>query len=247
LTSAFHFSICSFAALIYTAMDNLPVYIYIFFWLIVLLALFLFYKATNYSKPFIGAFVVWAILQIAISITGFYKMTSTIPPRFALLIIPPLILTIVRFNTRKGKQFIDGLSIKSLTLFHIIRIPVELLLFWLFTYKAVPQLMTFEGRNLDLFSGLSAPFVYYYGFVKMKLSKTVLLLWNFVCLALLFNVMFNAILSLPGVFQQFAFEQPNIAILYFPFVLLPSVLVPLVLFSHLATIRQLLYNKTFVK
>jgi hypothetical protein len=40
--------------------------------------------------------------------------------------------------------------------------------------------------------------------------------------------------------QQFAITQPNIAVQYFPFNWLPSVVVPLVLFSHLASIQQLL-------
>jgi hypothetical protein len=62
-------------------------------------------------------------------------------------------------------------------------------------------------------------------------------------LGLLINIVVNAALSAPSVVQQFAFEQPNIAILYFPFNLLPAVIVPLVLFSHLAAIRQLLRYK----
>jgi hypothetical protein len=41
----------------------------------------------------------------------------------------------------------------------------------------------------------------------------------------------------------FAFDQPNIAVLYFPFNWLPSCIVPLVLLSHLAAIRQLLYDE----
>jgi len=77
----------------------------------------------------------------------------------------------------------------------------------------------------------------------MKLNRYALLIWNFICLALLLNIVFNAILSVPGVFQKFAFDQPNLAILAFPFALLPSVLVPLVLFSHLASIRLILLGK----
>ncbi|HVF96549.1 MAG TPA: hypothetical protein VM871_04480, partial [Flavisolibacter sp.] len=38
----------------------------------------------------------------------------------------------------------------------------------------------------------------------------------------------------------FAFDQPNIAVLYFPFIWLPSFIVPVVLLSHLVCIRQLL-------
>jgi len=35
------------------------------------------------------------------------------------------------------------------------------------------------------------------------------MLWNFVCLGLLLNIVINALLSLPSAFQQFAFDQPN--------------------------------------
>lgn len=103
--------------------------------------------------------------------------------------------------------------------------------------------MTFEGRNFDIFSGISAPLVYYFMFVKQKTGTTFLLIWNFICLGLLLTIAFNAVLSLPTVFQQFAFDQPNIALLQFPFTLLPSVLVPLVMFSHLAAIRQIINKK----
>ncbi len=226
-------------------MDKLPLYIYLVFGLTVLSAILLFYKATNYSKSFLTIIFIWIVFQTVISLIGFYNIANTIPPRFGLLIIPPLILIIIMFNTKKGKQFIDSLNIKTLTLFHTLRIPVELVLFWLFVNKTVPELMTFEGRNFDILSGISAPIIFYFGFVKKELNKSILLIWNFICLALLLNIAFNAILSLPSLFQQFAFNQPNIAILHFPFVLLPAVLVPLALFSHLVIIRQLLSNKNF--
>jgi len=144
------------------------------------------------------------------------------------------------FMTRSGRQYLDGIDIKTLTLLHIIRIPVELVLYWLFLNKAVPQLMTFEGRNFDILSGITAPLVFYFGFIKKRLGRNVILLWNFLCLGLLLNIVVNAILSAPFPFQQFAFDQPNIAVLYFPFNLLPALVVPLVLLAHLVTIRQLM-------
>jgi hypothetical protein len=103
--------------------------------------------------------------------------------------------------------------------------------------------MTFEGRNFDILSGITAPVIYYFVFIKKNMSRKALLLWNFICLGLLFNIVINAILSVPAPFQQFAFEQPAIAIQYFPFIWLPSVIVPLVLLSHLAAIRQLFLAK----
>jgi len=142
--------------------------------------------------------------------------------------------------TRKGKLFIDRLSMQMLSYVHIVRIPVELCLYALFINGAVPQLMTFEGRNLDILAGLTAPLVGFFGIGQSKMGKMPLLAWNFICLGLLLNIVVNAILSAPSPFQKFAFEQPNIAILYFPFSLLPTFIVPLVLFSHLAAIRKLI-------
>ena len=103
--------------------------------------------------------------------------------------------------------------------------------------------MTFEGKNFDILSGITAPLIYYFGFVKFKINKTGILIWNFICLSLLINIVFLAVFSAPFPFQKFAFEQPNIALLYFPFIWLPSCVVPLVLLSHLAAIQQLLSKK----
>lgn len=224
-------------------MENLPFYVYFVFGLTVLSALFVFYKATNYSKTALLIVSAWMIAQTVITLSGFYKISSSVPPRVSLLLVPPLVMTIILFSTKKGKAFIDRLDLKTLTLFHMVRIPVELTLFWLFLNKSVPELMTFEGRNFDILSGISAPFMYYFVFVKMKWSNAVLLIWNFICLALLFNIVFHAVLSVPGIFQQFAFDQPNVAIVVFPFVFLPSVLVPMVLFSHLTAIRRILLKR----
>ena len=115
-----------------------------------------------------------------------------------------------------------------------------MVLFFLFLNKALPKLMTFEGRNFDLIAGLTAPLVYYYGFKRRKIATPAILAWNFICLAILLFTIGNAILSAPTPFQKFGFGQPTIAVLYFPFVWLPGVVVPLVIMSHLVTIRALL-------
>ncbi len=224
-------------------MENLPIYIGLVFGFTTFLSVIFFYKATGNSRMTWQILLAWLIVQTVIGMSGFYTVTSGFPPRFLFLLLPPFLFIIALFTTTKGKQYLDTLDIKTLTLLHTIRIPVELVLFWLFVHKTVPELMTFEGRNFDILSGLSAPFIYYFGYVKRILSNKILLLWNFICLALLLNIVINAILSAPFPFQQFAFEQPNIAVLYFPFNWLPSCVVPLVLLSHLTAIRQIINAK----
>jgi hypothetical protein len=224
-------------------MSHLPFYISFIFVLTVFLTVLVFYIATKKSKTTLVILSSWLLLQAIISLTGFYTVTSNAPPRSTLLIFPPIILIIILFLTPKGKKYIDSLNIKTLTILHTIRLPVEIVLFWLFIQKAIPQIMTFEGRNFDVISGITAPLIYYIGFYKIKTGRISILFWNFFCLGLLINIFIIAVLSAPFPFQKFAFDQPNIAMQYFPYVWLPCCLVPIVLFSHLASIRQLLKKK----
>ena len=140
-------------------MENLPIYVYITFGATVLFAIGLFYKATNYSKPFLLLLMGWLIIQSSLGIAGFYSNPNNMTARFPLLFLPPLLLLVSRFITKKGRALIDGLHLPRLTIFHIIRLPVEIVLFWLFINKSVPESMTFDGRNFDIFSGISAPFI----------------------------------------------------------------------------------------
>jgi len=224
-------------------MEKLPVIIPVLFILTTLLTVFLFYKASGRSKPTLAIITAWLLIQTIIGLSGFYEVTETIPPRFGLLLLPPLATIAFLFTTSGGRNYLDGLNTTTLTLLHIVRIPVEVVLFWLFLYRLVPGLMTFEGRNLDILSGLTAPFIFYFGYIKNKLNNTVLLIWNLACLALLINVVTHAVLSFPSPFQQLAFDQPNTGVLHFPFIWLPGAVVPLVLLSHLASIRQLVYRQ----
>jgi hypothetical protein len=221
-------------------MNNLPVVISILFVIITLLTVWQFYNAANKSKTVIVCLSVWLVLQAIIGLSGFYQVTQTFPPRFVLLIGPGLLFSILLLLTNWGRSFVDSLNIQKLTLLHTLRIPVEITLYFVCIAKLIPGLMTFEGNNYDIISGLSAPVIFYLVFVRKKLNNNALLVWNFGCLGLLINVLIIAILSAQTPFQQLAFDQPNIGVTFFPFVWLPAVVVPIVFLSHLAAIRQLI-------
>jgi hypothetical protein len=224
-------------------MENLPLYISIVFGLTTLLTAWLFFQATHFSKIVFGVSAAWLTIQGLVAYAGFYTITDTIPPRFLLLVLPPLVFIILLFVTKKGQRWLDSLDTKRLTILHTVRVPVEIVLLWLFLQRAVPEIMTFEGRNFDILSGITAPIIYYFGFVRKSMKKQWIIAWNFLCLALLANIVTTAILSAPFPFQRLAMNQPNVAILYFPFIWLPAFIVPVVLFSHLVTIRQLLISQ----
>lgn len=223
-------------------MNNYPVFIGIVFVLTTLLTIFVFFKAARYSRFFLVIIFLWLMLQGAVSLAGFYTVTNTLPPRFLLLIFPALVVIALLFVMKSGRRFLDTLDLRMLTLLHIVRLPVELVLFGLFKEKLVPVLMTFEGWNFDILSGITAPIIFFIAF-RHRVHWELLLIWNFICLLLLVNIVTIAVLSAPFPFQQLAFDQPNIAVLYFPFVWLPCCVVPLVLLSHLAAIRKLILIK----
>jgi len=224
-------------------METLPVYVHLLFVATSLLTLWFLYKASSRSNLLLGVLMLWLLFQGYVANTGFYLITLSLPPRFLLLVLPPLLAIILLFSIKKGRAFIDGFSEKTLTYLHLVRVPVEIVLWLLCLNRLVPELMTFEGRNFDIFSGLSAPVIAYFGYSRHKLNKTFLIAWNCTCLVLLINIVTNAVLSAPFVFQQFAFEQPNVGVFYFPFAWLPGFVVPAVLFSHVVCLRKLMRKK----
>lgn len=224
-------------------MERLPILIPLVFSLTTLLALMLLHRAARFNRRLLLIVTGWLIVQAALTIAGFYLRTSGTPPSFALLVFPPVIIIFTLILTRRGQQFLDAFDTSRLTLLHLIRVPVEVVLFGLYLHHAVPRLMTFEGGNLDILSGLSAPLIWYFGYQRKVIGRSGLIAWNVVCLLLLFNIVVRAILSAPFAFQRFGLEQPNIALLYFPYSWLPAFIVPTVLLAHLATLRKLFLNK----
>jgi hypothetical protein len=210
------------------------------FVLVTFLCVWLLYRASGRSRQVLVLSGVWLILQAGISIAGYYQDFNSVPPRFIFAAGPMLVFIAGLFFTSKGRAFIDSLNPAWLTYLHTVRIPVEIVLLLLFLEGMVPEVMTFEGRNFDILAGLSAPFVAIYGYLRKSIGKTGLLIWNFVCIGLLFNIVILAVLSAPFPFQQLAFDQPNRAVFYYPFVWLPTYIVPIVLLAHLSLIRQLL-------
>lgn len=225
--------------------SNIPSYIVVIFLLTVALTFYFFITSAKNKAAIFLVLLLWLAITGIIAFRGFFQDTSAIPPRLMLVMVPAFLVIIVLMITKTGRSFTDSLDLKQLTLLHLVRVPVEIILFLLAGHKLIPELMTFSGRNFDIISGISAPIVYFICFKGTSVSRrSLLLIWNFVCLGLLLNIVINAVLSVPSPLQQFAFNQPNIAVLYFPFTWLPCFIVVIVLYSHLAAIRKLVKLKS---
>lgn len=218
--------------------DGLPFWISALF-IVTVLATLLVSQTAGRTRFGLLILVGWTALQCWLGLSGFYQHTTETPPRILLGVLPTLVFIIALFNTKGGRKAIDALDLRTLTWLHTVRVPVEIVLWILVERQLLSPSMSVGGTNFDIFSGLSAPVAATLAFRDDKVYKPLLLIWNIVCLLLLLNVVITAALAIPSPMQQHSFDRPNAAMLYFPFNLLPTVVVPLVLLAHLAAIRRL--------
>ncbi|WP_293956227.1 MULTISPECIES: hypothetical protein [unclassified Sphingobacterium] len=110
-------------------LENLPIHIPLIFGLTTVMTLFLFswiIKAAkspttrqNSTKIIVGL-IVWLIIQAILTLKNTYNSdTNSFPPKILLFgILPPIFTIIVLFSMKKGRQFIDTLSLTKITYLH---------------------------------------------------------------------------------------------------------------------------------
>ena len=222
--------------------ENLPNWINVVFLIATAFTLVMFYVSNGKPKLLILLFIAWGVLHSYLSFTGFYLNTDAFPPRFTYVILPSTLLVVYGVLPRSRQWVYQNRNLEVSTLLHTVRIAVEIILFYLFVHNMVPELMTFEGRNFDILAGISALIIGFF-FLLGKLNDRLLLIWNIIGLGLILFILFTGIFSSELPFQLFAFEQPNRAMTYFPFVLLPAIIVPIVIYTHITDILVLIKRR----
>ena len=199
-----------------------------------LLSLLLFYLGTGKDKSLLIKFALWQIL-VGLIISG---MIFQIKP----IALPAIIFLSFLFLIIISKKIkIAQIKPQYLILIHTIRIPVELGLYSLYLDKKVPIIMTFEGWNYDILFAISAFTMWFIIYVlKFTINKKIIMAWNIIGLIFVAIIVTIAILASPLPIQQLAFDQPNVAVLELPFCFLPTCIVPLVVVSHVMSLKHLM-------
>lgn len=228
-------------------METVPAYVSITFILTTFAAIGFLLRATRVAglhsvpaKLLIFLLPLWIFFQAAISISGFYDNYTSLPPRLVLTGIIPALTLVLVYTTVFRRQFVNRLPLRMITLLHVVRIPVEFVLLWLSFAGQVPTMMTFYGLNFDILAGIAAPFIALIAFRGGKMNRPIIIGFNVISLLLLINIVSIAFLSLPTPLQQLNFDQPNRAVLAFPYVFLPTIVVPIVLFAHIVGLLQVI-------
>ncbi len=183
-------------------------------------------------------FVAWIALVLGLAGAGVLaRFEAKPPPMFLVLGGAVMLLT---WATRRplAARLLGHTPRAWPVALQTLRVPIELMLFGLYAAGRFPVHLTFEGRNLDLLVGLTAPVVAFLVHTR-RLGPGGLFAWNVVSLGLLANIVGMAITTMPGPLHLPWPGVSNVVVTEVPFVLLPAVLVPMALFGHVLSLRQL--------
>ncbi|RAP26793.1 hypothetical protein DID74_01490 [Candidatus Marinamargulisbacteria bacterium SCGC AG-333-B06] len=184
----------------------------------------------------------WLCLTGVLSINGFFNNFNTIPPRIVVVILPMILLLIYVAISSKILTITRCIPQTWLINIQAFRIGIELLFVVLAGQHMIPEIMTWDGRNFDVLVGISAPFIAYFCFIKRIWNRNIALVWNIISMLLLLNVFTHGLLSAPTPFQLFFTDPPNTFVAEFPYIWLPSFIVPFAFCCHIISIRKYLQD-----
>lgn len=215
--------------------EQLPNLLNIAFLATTIAAIIIYYFANGRALKSTVFIIVWSVFHAILAQQGFYKNTTSIPPRFLLILLPAILVISYGLTSKTLAVVAQKRNTKLATLLHTVRLPMELCLHGLFTYKLIPKIMTYEGLNFDIIMGITAPIIFFL-LLRKKISNKQLLIWNILGLILILFIFLIGIFSAELPIQLLGLEQPNVAVTLFPFILLPATVVPIVIYMHASEI-----------
>jgi hypothetical protein len=221
-----------------------------YFWTAVALSMILpLLSVSDQWKKVIAAYVViiavWLTYIIILSRSGILNDFS-LPPRVPLFIVIPAVVIIILLTGGKNFKKILQQTPRHMPVYmQSFRIVVELLIYGAFLDGVFPEKATFKGLNYDILSGISALVVAFL-YQKGRLSDKVILIWNVAALLILALTVYSFVSVY--YFGDHVEAAGSTDFVKMPYLLLAAVLLPIAVFLHVFSLRQLLqYQNTFNK
>ncbi len=208
-------------------------------------AYFQFQKAANWNKWVGAAMALWLMVQMILAQRGFYSDTETDPTHLLLMVIPPMAGLSFITSFRTPFTALEAMDVKDLTLINIVRIPIEIALYLLSLEGLVPKFLTFEGYNFNIIIGITAPVVAHYGYTKKVLPEWLITTWHILGTLLLMFIVFSIVFSVVE-YPFFTIEEPIKGIADFPYLWLPTFIVPLLLLIHIKALLKYMTRRNLI-
>jgi hypothetical protein len=204
-------------------------------------------KASGLSEPQAKAIAtrivlsigLWLGLMAGLAAIGVFQAFEAKPPRLVLAVAVTVIAQIVVARSALFSRLLQATPLAWPIALQSMRIVIELGLWTLHREGRLPVHLTFEGRNFDILVGLTAPFVAW-GVARGVIGRRGAIVWNLASIGFLITIVFMAVTSIPGPLHLPWPGIPNTVIAEFPMIWLPTFVVPVAIFGHAASLRQLL-------
>jgi hypothetical protein len=179
----------------------------------------------------------WMALLGGVAGTGVFGRFDVRPPPMMGAFLGTLALALVLAFSRFGKRLALGLPFSALVGFQAFRLPLELVMHQAASEGVMPSVMSFNGYNFDILTGITAMLVGVWLLVGRP-PRAVLVAFNVLGSVLLLVVSAVAVAALP-LFAAFGPEQQNVWVTRFPYVWM-AVMVGSALVGHVLVARRLL-------
>ena len=190
-----------------------------------------------------GTLVVGAYLAVpgVLASRGALADFSQLPPPLALMMLALLAATVALAFSPLGTRLVEHAPLHALVGYQVFRVPLEFWLQWMHGRGLVPEQMTWSGLNFDVVTGITALAVASLAW-RGRASRRLVAAWNWLGFALLLNVSWIALASLPTPLHAFPGTAPLTLPATLPYVWLPAFLVQAALFGHVLVWRWLARN-----
>ena len=208
----------------------------------VVLALIARYLNRRAAFRVLAGLLVWFLYAGLMSYFGVLRNTVMRPPGTAFLLAPILLFLsffiVFMVRSAAGSRIALTFPLWVILGTQSFRVVVELFLHQLWIGGLVPKMLTFEGANVDIYIGASAPLIAWLS-SRGRLGLKLALAWNALGLLALTNVVTRAVLTSPGPLNLIHAEVPNRTFGTFPFLFIPAFFVPLAVGLHVLAIRAI--------
>ena len=197
------------------------------------------YLSGRIALRVLAGLTLWFLYVGLIAYSGVARNAETRPPGVAFIVVPVLVFIVVfAFNVQSHTEE-SPLPIWIIMGIQSFRIGVELFLHQLWIDGLVPKMLTFEGANVDILIGATAPVAAWLS-TRGRIGAKFAFGWNALGLLALINVVTRAVLTTPGPLNLIHTEIPNLMMGTFPFLFVPAFFVPLAVALHVLAIQGII-------
>jgi hypothetical protein len=181
----------------------------------------------------------WLCYVGSMSYFGVIGNTTLRLPGIVYILLPVFVFVFfVLIRSSAGARLALSFPVWTILALQVFRVGVELFLHQLWRQGLVPKMLTFEGANVDILIGLSAPLAAWIS-TRGRAGTQLALIWNWFGLLCLTNTALRFAMTAPGPMSILHSEVPNLAAGTFPYSFIPGFFAPLAVILHVLAIRSL--------